>query len=120
MDKPIVTTMTPDASTVGCRIKVTGSNLSDVTWATVGGVTCEVKDVTPTTLIVVVADDAKSGPVIVGNEAGIAGTAPLFTVTADAKVEKKAEVMHHEHEAHREEQVARDKQQWPNKHKKKW
>lgn len=111
MDKPIVTTMTPDASTVGCRIKVTGSNLADVTEATVGGVKCKVDNVTPTSVVVVVADDARSGPVVVLNEAGAAGTQPLFTVTA--------EKTHHAHVAHREEQIAREAQPWPENWKKK-
>jgi hypothetical protein len=93
MSNPIVSTITPDASTVGCRIKVTGSNLDSVTKATVGGVDCAFEHVTDAILIVVVAAGAKSGTVLVSNDEGSAGTAPIFTVTMPAKpkVETKAE-----------------------------
>jgi len=119
MTNPIVGAITPDASTVGCRIKVTGANLNSVTKATVGGVDCKFEHVTDSIVIVIVSDDAKSGPVVVSNDDGPAGTAPLFTITVE-KTEKKAEVLHHEREAHKEEQVAREEQKWPGKHKKKW
>ena len=99
MEKPIVTAMTPDASTVGCRIKVTGGNFSEVTHATVGGVHCKVEDITPTSLIVVVASDARSGPVVVSNQGGAAGTQPLFTVTVEANPVKGPQVEHHERRA---------------------
>jgi hypothetical protein len=82
---PIVTAITPDASTVGCRIKVTGSNLDFVDGATVGGAKCAVEDVTPTTLTVIVAKDAVSGPVVVSNDTGAALHTPKFTVTVEAQ-----------------------------------
>lgn len=147
MTNPIVSTITPDASTVGARIKVTGSNLDSVTKATVGGVDCTFEHVTDAILTVIVASGAKTGAVLVSNEDGPAGTAPLFTVTVTPKpkVETKAETAarevfeaeqkvkadneqnaqranqaalaagdtHHQRVEHRDEQLAREQQQWP-------
>jgi hypothetical protein len=78
--KPIVSAITPDASTVGCRIAVTGANLQFTT-ATVGGVECAVEYRSPISIIIVVAADARSGPVVVRNDTGVADNAPKFTVT---------------------------------------
>jgi hypothetical protein len=149
MTNPIVSTITPDASTVGARIKVTGSNLDSVTKATVGGVDSTFEHVTDAILIVVVPAGARTGAVLVSNEDGPAGTAPLFTVTvtpkprvetnaekaarelfeaeqktkadaeaasqrANQEAEKTAGVTHHDRVEHRDEQIARDQQQWPN------
>ncbi len=71
---------------MGCHIKVTGTNLDYVEYATVGGVKCKVQDVESTTLTVIVADDAKSGPVVLYNDTGPAANRPLFTVTVPDKI----------------------------------
>jgi hypothetical protein len=84
-ERPVVAAITPEASTVGCRIKVTGSNLDLVSGATVGGVKCAVEDRTETSLTVIVAKDARSGPVVVSNDTGAAEHTPHFTVTVPVK-----------------------------------
>lgn len=86
---PVVTVITPEASTVGTRILVTGANLDFVESATVGGVKCKVEDVTATTLTVIVGDDAKSGPVVLINDTGPSANRPLFTVTVPDKIPPK-------------------------------
>lgn len=88
---PIVSAITPDASTVGCRIAVTGANLQYTT-ATVGGVKCEVEYKSPTSVIVIVAADAKSGPVVLSNDTGNALNAPKFTVTVEWKPKAETEL----------------------------
>jgi hypothetical protein len=83
---PVVTVTTPEASTVGCHIKVTGANFDFVEYATVGGVKCKVDKVESTTLTVIVADDAKSGRVVLYNDTGPSVNQPLFTVTVPDKI----------------------------------
>src|ERR1700677_695144 len=83
---PVVTVTTPEASTVGGHIKVTGANLDFVEYATVGGGKCKVDKVEWTTLTVIVADDAKSGPVVLYNDTGPSVNQPLFTVTVPDKI----------------------------------
>jgi hypothetical protein len=83
---PVVTATTPEASTVGCHILVTGANLDFVEYATVGGVKCKVEKVESTTLTVIVADDAKSGPIVLYNDTGPSVNRPTFTVTVPDKI----------------------------------
>ena len=115
--KPVVASISPDASTVGCRITVTGSNLQ-FTSATVGGVNAQVEYVSPTSVIVIVPNDAPSGPVVIFNDTGVADVKPLFTVTIEQPTGntsgKPTEVLHHERVQHQNEQVAREAQPWPN------
>jgi IPT/TIG domain len=113
---PIVSAITPDASTVGCKISVTGANLQ-YTSATVGGVKADVEYKSPTWVIVTVPADAISGPVQLTNDTGNALNAPKFLVTVerhDPPVEG-----HREHEEHHQEHHEGDQWNKPWNKKKK-
>ena len=78
---PVVKSISPVAAAPGKRLTIKGSNLSEVTGVTIGGVAAHIVKAAPTKVTVTVSSGARSGVVRVTSLAGASSSVTVFKVT---------------------------------------
>jgi len=78
---PQVTAVSPASARPGKKLTIKGTNLSEVTGVTIGGISARITKTAPTKVTVVVPAGAHSGVVAVTSLAGVSTSASALTVT---------------------------------------
>ena len=80
-ETPMVTGISPTSAKPGKKLTIKGTNLSEVTGVTIGGVTAHIIKTAPTHVKVLVPAGASNGVVRVTSVAGASISATVFHVT---------------------------------------
>ncbi len=77
----MVTGFSPISPKAGKKLTIKGSNLSEVTGVTIGGIPAPIKKAAPTKVIVTVPAGTQGGVVAVTSLAGVVASNSVLTVT---------------------------------------
>jgi hypothetical protein len=78
---PVIDSLSPASAAPGKKVTIEGVNLSEVTAATIGGVSAHITKAKPTKVTITVPAGAQTGVVHVTSAAGGATSAKVLTVT---------------------------------------